>query len=305
MEGAGLLPLFSGQTNDDDMPIGQYDGCNISVISTETDYQNPDNKSNFIPVLTSNRCQAHQIQVFKQRNLKTIKRSNKTLQALELPTIVNLNPRSVYNKIDEFHTLVSELEADLIFMSESWERENCTLDQIIDLENYQIISNVYQRTGMGGRPALIINENKFIVQNITNTLVSIPYGVEITWAVLTPKQISQNSVVKKIVVASIYSKPKSRKKTLLLDHIAETYHLLCSKYQSGLHFILAGDTNDLKLDSILNLSPNLKQVVDSATRGTKFLTLLSPHYQNTTKRLSVSHHLTMTLTRMVFPQTTR
>ena len=158
---------------------------------------------------------------------------------------------------------------------------------------------------MGGRPALIINENKFIVQNITNTLVSIPYGVEITWAVLTPKQISQNSVVKKIVVASIYSKPKSRKKTLLLDHIAETYHLLCSKYQSGLHFILAGDTNDLKLDSILNLSPNLKQVVDSATRGTKFLTLLSPHYQNTTKRLSVSHHLTMTLTRIVFHQTTR
>ena len=95
---------------------------------------------------------------------------------------------------------------------------------------------------MGGRPAMIINEKRFCVQNLTNTLVSIPYGVEITWAILTPKQISSTSVIKKIAVASIYSKPKSRKKTLLLDHIAETYHMLCLMYQSCLHFILAGDT---------------------------------------------------------------
>ena len=31
------------------------------------------------------------------------------------------------------------------------------------------------------------------------------------------------------------------------NHIAETYHMLNSKYLDGLHFILAGDTNDLKL----------------------------------------------------------
>ena len=179
--------------------------------------------------------------------------------------MINLNPRSVYNKINEFQTLVSELEVDLVFMSESWERESMTLDELIDLENYQVISNVYQRTGVGGRPALIINDRKYQVQNLTNTLVSIPYGVEITWALLTPKQISPTSIIKRIVVASIYSKPDSRKKTLLLDHIAETYHLLSSKYQDGLHFILAGDTNDLKLDPILNLSPNLKQVVTCPT----------------------------------------
>ena len=107
--------------------------------------------------------------------------------------------------------------------------------------------------------------------------------IEIMWALLTPKQISPSSVVKKIVVASIYSKPNSRKKTLVLDHIAETYHLMSSKYKSGLHFILAGDTNELKLDSIINLSPNSKQVVNSPTRGTKILdpiiTTLSKFYQ--------------------------
>ena len=124
--------------------------------------------------------------------------------------MINPNPRSVYNKVDEFHTRVTELSADLIFMSESWERESLTLDQIINLDNYQVISNVYQRTGMGGRPALIINDKKYHVQNLTNTLISIPYGVEITWAMLTPKQIFPTSVVKKIAVPSIYCKPDSR-----------------------------------------------------------------------------------------------
>ena len=200
-----------------------------------------------------------------------------------MPTVINLNPRSVYNKVNEFHSLVSELEVDLVFMSESWERESLTLDQIIDLDNYKVISNVYQRSGMGGRPALVINEKKYHVENLTNTLVSIPYGVEITWAILTPKQISPSSIIKKIAVASIYSKPDSRKKTLLLDHIAETYHMLSSKYLDGLHFILAGDTNDLKLDAILSLSPNLKQVVTSPTRKDKILdpiiTTLAKFYQ--------------------------
>ena len=198
--------------------------------------------------------------------------------------MINLNPRSVYNKRNEFHTLVSKLNVDLIYMSESWEHEDLTLDQIIDLEDHKFISNVHQRTGMGGRPAIIANDKKYFVQNITNTLVTIPYGVEIVWAILTPKQVSPNSIVEKIAVASIYCKPSSRKKTLLLDHIADTYHLLCSKYQSGLHFILAGDTNDLKLDAILSLSPQLKQVVSSATRNGAILdpiiTTLSKIYQS-------------------------
>ena len=95
---------------------------------------------------------------------------------------MNLNPRSVYNKVNEFHGLVKELEVDVLFISESWERENKPLDQIINLENYQVISNVHQRKGKGGRPALVINDSKYHVMNLTNSLISIPWGVEITWA---------------------------------------------------------------------------------------------------------------------------
>ena len=67
-------------------------------------------------------------------------------------------------------------------------------------------------------------------------------------------------------MCSLYSKPNSRKKSLLLDHINQAFHLISTKYGDGLHFIIAGDTNDLKLDNILNLSHNMKQLVVDMTR---------------------------------------
>ena len=91
-------------------------------------------------------------------------------------------------------------------------------------------------------------------------------GVEVTWALLTPKQVSNDSIIQKIVCGAIYSKPNSKTKTELLDHIASTYNFLCTKYGKGLYWMLAGDTNDLKLDPILNLSPNMKSVVNKPTR---------------------------------------
>ena len=54
------------------------------------------------------------------------------------------------------------------------------------------------------------------------SLISIPWGVEVTWALLTPKSVSNDSIVQKIVLGSLYSKPKSKHKTAMVDHIAET-----------------------------------------------------------------------------------
>ena len=64
--------------------------------------------------------------MYGKYNNITVKKSNNVFQALNLPTVINLNPRSVYNKINEFHTLVQEEDIDIVFMSESWERENKT-----------------------------------------------------------------------------------------------------------------------------------------------------------------------------------
>ena len=177
-----------------------------------------------------------------------------------------MNPRSLYNKIDEFHELVKEEELDVIFLSESWEREHLPLDQIINLEEYTVISNVSQRKEVGGRPAIIANKKKYQVQNVTNTLIQIPWGVEAVWCVLTPTNVTHDSKVQKIACCAFYSKPDSRKKSLFLDHISDAFNILSLKYGRGLHFVLAGDANDLKLDSILNLSPNMIQIVKDWTR---------------------------------------
>ena len=203
---------------------------------------------------------------YQNRNIKVIKRSNKVVQALNLPKIMNVNPRSAMNKLEELQTFIKEEAIDVAFISESHDRENMRLDENIKLEDHKVISNIYQREGKGGRPALIVNKKKYSVQNLTNTLIQIPWGVEVTWALLTPKNVSNDSIIQNIVLASIYSKPKSKKKTALLDHVAETYNFLSTKYGKGLYWMLAGDTNDLKLDAILNLSPTMKSLVKKPTR---------------------------------------
>ena len=83
---------------------------------------------------------------------------------------------------------------------------------------------------------------------------------------LTPRNLTHNSKIQKIICASIYFRPGSKKKSLLLDHLAETHGLLSAKYGNGAHFIFSGDTNDLYLEPILNLSPKFVQIVDKWTR---------------------------------------
>ena len=207
-----------------------------------------------------------------QRVLTTIKRSNKVVEALELPKIANINPRSIYNKIDEFSTYIEEEEIYIVFLSESHERsyptrngDQQTLKEIIEIQDFQVISNPSQRKDKGGRPALVINTSKYHVQNLTQSDIIIPWGVEIVWAVITPIKLTSESTIRKIVVGSLYCKPNSKKKTALLNHIAEVHQMLSTRYKKGLHWILAGDFNDLKVQRILDISQSFKQVVTEPT----------------------------------------
>ena len=71
--------------------------------------------------------------------------------------------------------------------------------------------------------------------------------------------------IKSIIFCVIYSKPNSHKKTALLDHVITTYnHLKTVKKKAK--FVILGDTNDLKLENILNQSASLKQIVHFYTR---------------------------------------
>ncbi len=183
-----------------------------------------------------------------------------------MPSILNLNPRSIYNKAKNFKQFVKEREIDIVCISESWARAEEPLEDLLQMENYDVISNAHVRKGVGGKPAILVNNKFFRVENPNQSFITIPWGVECVWAILTPKDLTNSSVVKKIVVASFYLKPGSRKKSALFDHIAEVYHLLSSKYVSGLYWIIAGDKNQFRLDGIINLNPDFKQLVDKPTR---------------------------------------
>ena len=76
------------------------------------------------------------------RNNKNKKKSSKFHQTLSLPTLCNINPRSIYHKLSEFHDFIKEKSVDCIFLSESWEKTDLTLDKVIKLDEHKVISNV-------------------------------------------------------------------------------------------------------------------------------------------------------------------
>ena len=118
------------------------------------------------------------------------------------------------------------MHVDCTFLSESWERLNFPLEKLIDMEGYEVISNPYQRTGRGGRPALIIKKDKYNIKNITNTIVDIPWGLEVIWVIITPKQNKNNSIMKKIALCCFFIPPSSSTRFQLVGHICGVYHLL-------------------------------------------------------------------------------
>ena len=225
-------------------------------------------KATPIPVIISeNRTSAKLSSEARVPVRKAFKRNNVILQAIELPVVLNLNPRSIYNKTDDLKILLEQYQGDVICISESWARDNLPLDELLQLENYRIISNVKQREFKGGNPAIIINEEKYHIKELCPNPITVPIGVEAVWAIISNKKANPKSKIKYIAVSSIYYRgPKSTKKQELFDHIADTFHYLCSKYGAGIEFIIAGDTNRLNLAPILNLSPELEQVVKVPTR---------------------------------------
>ena len=182
----------------------------------------------------------------------------------------------MYNKVDEFKTLISQTDASLCFISESWDRSHVQggsrLEDTIKIEGYRWVQNIVQRRKKGGKPVMLINENMFYIKEVCPDLITVPVGVEACWAVLTPKNCFSQSKIKHIAVASVYY-TKSTKRTDFLDHISEAYHTLCAKYGSSLKFIISGDFNRLRIQPILNLSPDLRQLVTVVTRTNPDATL--------------------------------
>ena len=139
----------------------------------------------------------------RQRCLKRIIRSNRLVEALKMPRILICNPRSVYNKSTQLKKFIKEEEVDVCCLSETWEREDKPLSTVLAMKDYQIISNPFSRRGRGGRPAIIVNTAKYDVHNLTQSTVNIPWTCELVHVLLTPKKVTNNCKMKKLVIKDI------------------------------------------------------------------------------------------------------
>ena len=63
----------------------------------------------------------------------------------------------------------------------------------------------------------------------------------------------------------------SEYKTATINHIIESIHLLRSKYDNRINYIIGGDLNKLKIDRILESYGPLRQIISSATRKSAIL----------------------------------
>ena len=178
IENAEVLSNFYSCSNilqlDGNMSDLSSDSSDLSDLSDLTDVSDLSDASNNISVIVGHRPNSFILKSPRKKVLAQIRRSNKALVAINLPTVININPRSVYNKIDEFHKMVEQYEADLIIMSESWERENEKLDEIIKLEGFEIITNVVQRENRGGKPAIIVDSKKFYIKRLCPDPITVP-----------------------------------------------------------------------------------------------------------------------------------
>ena len=98
-----------------------------------------------------------------------------------------------------------------------------------------------------------------------------PDKVEVCFGIVRSKSPEAKNLI--IIVCSLYSPPRSRKKTKTLDFIIKRYNQLKSKFPSAF-FIGGGDINDMRTSELLRITPNPKQIVTNPTRQNKILSVI-------------------------------
>ena len=91
------------------------------------------------------------------------------------------------------------------------------------------------------------------------------------WGLLKPKVITGKITV--IIVCCFYSPPRSKKNSVLIEHITLTLQsLLNTHHHAGI--IISGDRNSIDIAALLSIDPTLRQTVDRSTRGHRILDVI-------------------------------
>ena len=61
---------------------------------------------------------------------------------------------------------------------------------------------LYKGKKKGGKTALVVNEERLFVKKLCPDVITVPVGVEAVWSMVSPKNLTSNSKVRNIAVAS-------------------------------------------------------------------------------------------------------
>ena len=251
--------------------IPQIDG-NISFSSSDTDVSLIHSPSS-IPVHISSRTDSVHLGDKRSCFNRNVKKDNRLLEAVNLPAFTVYNMRSLWSKINNLAEDIIERSVDISFLSEIWEKKEnlkhqASIEELLELKGIQYISTPRPGLKRGGGTAIAACPNLF---SLVKLHIEIPHSLEVVWGLLRPKTVIGR--IKKIILCSFYSPPRSKKKTKLIDHISTVLNKLKVEHPDAAT-IIAGDKNDLDDRRILAIDPALIQVVRRPTRKDKILSVV-------------------------------
>ena len=213
--------------------IPQLDGLEV----TNSSYNSDSDTSNMTEYKTDEEIDADTTPISITPPKRPTKRNLKVLQASSLPLVAVLNARSVYNKPENLKTFMNELGVEVGIILETWEREELSLEKLLNMPNYEIQSFRRQKVKgnkqPGGACAIIYKETRF---RATKLNIGIPNGVEACWLLLKP--INKTDQIENIAIASVYVSPSSKYKTASANHIIETIHMLRAQYDNRINYLI-------------------------------------------------------------------
>ena len=142
----------------------QLDGAE-SIPDSFSDVQSSVNQDNSSLVDADDEVAPENSPFIKTKRANPCRNRYKLSNACTLPLLAVTNARSVHNKSNSLKTFVSEIYVEVTIVSETCEREDLTLKDIIDLPNYKISSSAWPKQKASKQPAggcaIIFNENRF------------------------------------------------------------------------------------------------------------------------------------------------
>ena len=142
------------------------------------------------------------------------------------------------------------------------------IQELLQMEGIEILFDI-RKDKRGGGTAVAVCCESFSISRVN---INIPRGLEVTVAKIKSKQEDMNTPP--IIVFSIYSSPRSKFKSQLVDFLMLQIAQLKISHPKA-SFILGGDRNSIPLDVFSNLYPGIHQINTLPTRKNKILDFIS------------------------------